>query len=148
MFGYVVAALLGALAMFFLDPERGTYRRNVTRDRFAGSARDVGEDIGRAGRKVAADAYGAKQKLTHLDSEESPENDVVLAHKVRSELFRDQDIPKGDMNIDATNGVVYLRGQVERPDQINDIESRVRRINGVRDVENLLHQPGTPARHM
>ncbi|HEV8230422.1 MAG TPA: BON domain-containing protein [Candidatus Limnocylindria bacterium] len=142
----MAAALVGALAMFFLDPERGRYRRNVTRDRFAGSARDASDELERAGKRVAAEAYGAKQKLTHLNSEEPPENDAVLKHKVMSELFRDPDIPKGDINIDAVDGVVHLRGQVDRPDQINDIEERVRRINGVREVENLLHQPGTPAR--
>jgi osmotically-inducible protein OsmY len=146
MLGFVAAALVGALAMFFLDPDRGAYRRNQTRDRFAGTARRGGAEIGRTGRRAAAEAYGATQKITHLDRDQPPENDVVLAQKVMSELFRDRDIPKGDINVDAVNGVVSLRGQVQRPDQINEIESRVRGIDGVLDVENLLHLPGTPAR--
>jgi osmotically-inducible protein OsmY len=129
MLGYIAAALVGALAMYFLDPERGTYRRGVTRDRISGSA----------------EAYGVAQKLTHLDADEPPASDATLAQKVMTELFRDEEIPKGDINIDAARGVVFLRGEIERPDMIEHIESRVRRIDGVRDVRNLLHQPGTPA---
>jgi osmotically-inducible protein OsmY len=144
--GYIGAALVGALAMFFLDPDRGAYRRNQTKDRFAGTARRGGAELGRTSRRVAADVYGVKQKIAHLDRDEPPENDAVLAQKVMSELFRDRDIPKGDINVDAVNGVVSLRGQVRRPGQINEIESRVRRIDGVLEVENLLHLPGTPAR--
>ena len=146
MLGFIATALVGALAMYFLDPERGTYRRNVARDRFAGSLRQGGEDLARTGRRVGAEAYGLQQKMTHLDKDTPPANDSVLAQKVMSELFRDQDIPKGQINIDAVDGVVYLRGQVKRPDMIEHIESRVRRIGGVRDVMNLLHLPGTPAR--
>jgi hypothetical protein len=31
-----------------------------------------------------------------------------------------------------------------QPDLVADLEQAVRRIRGVRDVENLLHAPGTP----
>jgi hypothetical protein len=146
MLGYFATALVGALAMFFLDPDRGRYRRSVTRDRFAGSLRQGGEDLGRAGRRVASDAYGLQQKVRHMDEDAPPENDAVLAQKVMSEAFRDQDIPKGQINVNVVDGVVYLRGQLKRPDMIEHIESRVRRVDGVRDVMNLLHQPGTPTR--
>jgi hypothetical protein len=54
-------------------------------------------------------------------------------------------VPKGNVNIAAQDGVVVLRGQVERPDQIESLEARVRKVHGVRDVENLLHLPDTPA---
>jgi osmotically-inducible protein OsmY len=137
---------VGALAMFVLDPDRGRYRRNVTRDRLAGTARRGGADIERAGRRVSAEAYGARQTIAHRDRDAPPENDAVLAQKVMSKLFRDPKIPKDRINIDTVDGVVYLRGQVDRPDQINDIEARVSRIDGVRKVENLLHLAGTPAR--
>ena len=60
-------------------------------------------------------------------------------------MFRDPDIPKGRININAEGGVIVLRGELERPEQINAVEAAVRRVAGVRDVENLLHLPGTPA---
>lgn len=143
---YLLAALVGALAMFFLDPDRGSYRRSVTRDRMAGSGRDVADDLGRAGRKIASDAYGVKQKIANLDRDDVPQNDGMLADKVKTELFRDPDIPKADVNVNVVDGVVYLRGQVERPDVIETMESRVRRIDGVLGVQNLLHTAGTKAK--
>ncbi len=48
--------------------------------------------------------------------------------------------------MNAVGGVVYLRGQVDRPDIITDIEARVRRIGGVEHVGNLPYTHGTPAR--
>jgi osmotically-inducible protein OsmY len=71
-------------------------------------------------------------------------DDATLAHKVESVLFRDRDVPKGEISINAENGVVFLRGQVERPEIVEELADRVRKVRGVRGVENLLHTPGTP----
>jgi osmotically-inducible protein OsmY len=64
---------------------------------------------------------------------------------VKSEIFQPADAPKDSVNISVENGVVYLRGQVEQPELIQDLEQRVRSVQGVRDVENLLHAAGTEA---
>jgi osmotically-inducible protein OsmY len=50
-------------------------------------------------------------------------------------------VPKGQININAENGVVFLRGQVEDPELVEALEARVRKVRGVKDVENLLHTP-------
>lgn len=147
MIVYILAAALGAAAMFFFDPDHGKRRRALARDRTAGTWRRaelVGE---RLQRRVVSDAYGASQRLSHPEGEQQePANDAVLAQKVMTELFRDQRIPKGDINVNAENGIVQLRGQVKHPEEILEIEGRVRRIPGVVEVENLLHLPGTPAK--
>jgi osmotically-inducible protein OsmY len=70
---------------------------------------------------------------------------MTLAHRVESELFRRVEVPKGQIDINAEDGAVFLRGVVERAEDIARIEEAARRIPGVRDVENLLHMPGTPA---
>jgi hypothetical protein len=70
-------------------------------------------------------------------------DDATLLDRVRSELFRDPELPKGDINLSAANGVVELRGQVA-PDLIEDIGTRAAAVEGVVRVENLLHAPGTP----
>lgn len=72
-------------------------------------------------------------------------NDADLVQRVESEVFRDPDIPKGRINLNAEDGTVVLRGQVERPDQIRAVEKAVRKVHGVREVENLLHLPDMPA---
>ncbi len=54
-------------------------------------------------------------------------------------LFRDPDVPKGSLNINAEHGVVVIRGEVRTPEQIRDIEQRVERIDGVQEVRSMLH---------
>jgi len=72
-----------------------------------------------------------------------PPDDVTLARKVETEIFRPADAPKGTVNVSAVDGVVELRGHVESSDQISQLERSARRIRGVRDVRNLLHLSGT-----
>jgi osmotically-inducible protein OsmY len=88
---------------------------------------------------------GMAQKMTNeVSKEEVLLDDATLAHKVETELFRDPDVPKGKININAEDGVVVLRGQVPHPEDIDKIEQKVRHIPGVHGVENLLHLPHTP----
>jgi osmotically-inducible protein OsmY len=81
-------------------------------------------------------------------AEEGPKlqpDDVTLAHMVESELFRDEQVPKGQINVNAENGKIYLRGEVGEQELIRDLENRARSVQGVEDVENLLHLPGAKA---
>jgi osmotically-inducible protein OsmY len=140
-----VGAAIAALTYFY-DPQNGTRRRKMARDRFLGFFRQGGRSAGRAGRAVAAEASGLKQKATHLREEEKPQpDDVTLARKVESEIFRDAEVPKGQINVNAEGGVVYLRGELDDPDLIKDLEKAARNVQGVVEVENLLHAPGAPA---
>lgn len=45
----------------------------------------------------------------------------------------------------AARGIVQLRGKVERQELIDDLVARVGRVQGVREVESLLHLPDAPA---
>jgi osmotically-inducible protein OsmY len=137
---------IGIAVAFFLDPQSGRRRRAMTKDRAFGKARKAAREAEQAGRLVAAEAYGVSQKLTHLREEEKPQpDDVTLAHKVETEIFRPADVPKGQINVNAENGVIVLRGEVPRPEMIDDLVERARKVQGVRDVENLLHLPNTEA---
>jgi osmotically-inducible protein OsmY len=139
----LVVAIGGAV--YFLDPQNGKRRRRTALDRAAGLVRKSSRRAERAGRAVESEAYGLKQKATHLREEEKPQpDDTTLARKVESEIFRDPSVPKGQINVNAENGVVYLRGQVDRADLIQELEQAVRKVQGVRGVENLLHAQGAP----
>lgn len=72
-------------------------------------------------------------------------DDARLTAKVESELYRDDDVPKGAININVEFGKVVLRGEVESSELIEDLVLRTRAIEGVSDVESLLHVPGEPA---
>jgi hypothetical protein len=137
---------LGAALTYFFDPEQGRRRRAMTRDRFAGFFRRRIRETERLGRSASAQAEGLVQKAKHLEEEPKPQpDDVTLTRKVETEIFRDADVPKGQINVNAENGKVYLRGEVGEPELIKDLEKRARKVQGVQEVENLLHLPGTEA---
>jgi osmotically-inducible protein OsmY len=142
----VLAGTIGAALAFFFDPESGKRRRKMTFDRVAAFFRRRGRESARMARGVKAEAYGVSQKVQHLKEEPKPQpNDATLAHKVESEIFRDADVPKSQINVNAENGVVFLRGEVDEAKMIEDLEQKTRKVQGVRDVENLLHVPGREA---
>jgi hypothetical protein len=72
-------------------------------------------------------------------------DDVALARKVETIIFRDDSVPKGDIDVNAANGVVWLRGQAKTPEMIKGLERQCASIPEVRQVENLLHLPKTHA---
>jgi osmotically-inducible protein OsmY len=137
---------LGAALTYFLDPDQGRRRRAVASDRIAAFFRRRVRRGEQLGKSVTAQAEGMAQKTKHLQEEPKPQpDDVTLTRKVESEIFRDDDVPKGQINVNAENGKVYLRGEVGKPELIKDLEERTRKVQGVQDVENLLHLPGTEA---
>ena len=73
-------------------------------------------------------------------------DDVTLARKVESELFRPADAPKGSVSVNVNDGVVELRGELPDQAQIDELGSNAKKIDGVKDVRNLLRTgPRTPA---
>jgi osmotically-inducible protein OsmY len=137
--------VVGAALMFFFDPQQGRRRRALAKDRTGALVRRFWRRSGRAGRTVSATAYGVAQKATHVREQEKDLDDVTLARKVESEIFREADAPKGQVDVNAVDGVVYLRGEVESEEMTRDLERATRNVSGVKGVENLLHTPGTRA---
>jgi len=135
------AALVAALVYFF-DRKNGKRRRRMAVDRSAGFLRRGTRQVDRARRGAVSGASGVTQKAKHLREEEKPQpNDATLKAKVESEVFRDVRVPKGQVDVNAEDGVVFLRGEVESPDLVAELEKATRKVHGVREVENLLHTP-------
>jgi osmotically-inducible protein OsmY len=105
----------------------------------------------RRGRKlvhhVSSDARGYVGRARHACGAHEELDDATLVDKVESIVFRARDVPKGQININAENGVVFLRGEVEHPELVGALEARVRKVDGVRGVQNLLHTPGNAPQH-
>ncbi|MGH3051530.1 MAG: BON domain-containing protein [Gaiellaceae bacterium] len=137
-------AAIAAAVTYFFNPQEGARRRAEARDRIAGFFRRGVREGEQLGRSVSAQAEGLAEQATELQEEPQPD-DVTLTQKVESEIFRDVDVPKGQINVNAENGKIYLRGEVGKPELIEDLEQRARKVQGVQDVENLLHLPGAEA---
>ncbi|HYZ29117.1 MAG TPA: BON domain-containing protein [Thermoleophilaceae bacterium] len=72
-------------------------------------------------------------------------DDVALARKVETIIFRDDNVPKGQIDVNCAGGVVWLRGEASTPEMIKLLEQQTAAIPEVTKVENLLHLPKTPA---
>lgn len=139
-----IGAAAGAAGMYLLDPRLGRRRRRLLRDRLRGLKRCTTRAGLRLERRAQSSLYGRLMAATHRHERAKVYDDVTLAHKVETLLFRDPQVPKGRINIDACEGVVMLRGTIDQPQLIEHTVERVHHIQGVRGVENLLHIPGTP----
>jgi BON domain len=134
------------MLMYFVDPERGRRRRHMVRDRVMARMRRAGRAMTAMWRSAAAETYGFSHRIAHLVPKTTyVTDDETLLQRVESQLFRDRHIPKGKLNISSEHGTVILRGELDNPIEIAHIEERIRRVPGVRSVQNLLHPHGTPA---
>ena len=140
-----LGGILGSLGTLFFDPQQGRRRRKMLVDRTAALFRRTGRRAERAGRGAGARVYGMSQQVQHREEEPKDYDDATLTAKVETEIFRDAEVPKGQINVNVQEGVVQLRGEVPSEDMLNDLVEKTRSVQGVRDVESLLHLPGTPA---
>jgi BON domain len=129
-----IAGAIGGVVYFF-DREQGGARRARLQAKLGGL-------LGRRG--ASSDFASGRSDSVQAVHRKAP-NDVTLAQKVESELFRGEAVPKGQINVNAQDGVVQLRGEVPNEDLIGDLVEKARSVQGVLDVENLLHTPGQPA---
>jgi hypothetical protein len=138
---------VGALLAYFLDPKAGRRRRHTARDRATSRLRRGERRAAARARRTRSHAVGIARRTLNAarPRHREPLDDVTLARKVESELYRRARVPKGHISINAEDGFVFLRGVMDRQDDIERVELATREIKGVRDVENLIHLPGTPA---
>jgi hypothetical protein len=138
---------VGALLTYFLDPKAGRRRRHTARDRATSRVRRGERSAAARARRARSHGFGIARRTLNAarPRRREPFDDVTLARKVESEIYRRARVPKGHISINAEDGFVFLRGVMDRQDDIERVELATRQIKGVRDVENLIHLPGTPA---
>jgi osmotically-inducible protein OsmY len=147
MLKLLFGAAAGFAAAWFLDPNDGTRRRHVVRDKAMKYARQGKDEAVRKADYAAGQVKGAASTATPSSREDAAErlNDPALVRKVESEVFRDDELPKGKVSVNAEYGVIYFRGEVPSADAMQELTKRARAVDGVRAVENLTHVPGEPA---
>lgn len=142
----VLGGLFGAVAEYLLDPARGHARRAGLRERSAAAGRRSAKQVRRTAARRAAYVRGRAHRVGHrLTPYHPPVDDRTLVDRVRSEVFGHRRFGRLSVNVDAFDGVVTLRGQLDDEDTIHDLEAAVGKVTGVRRVENLLHTPHTTA---
>jgi osmotically-inducible protein OsmY len=141
----IIGTVVGALSAYFLDPNTGKRRRNITRDKATSllnkTSRTAQQTAGYAGSR----AQGViRETVPHAADNPNPD-DNTLRDRVESEVFRDARFSREHLNLLVVEGVVDLHGELSSQSEIDDLVSRVTSIPNVKGVQNHLHLPGTPA---
>lgn len=140
----VLGALFGAVAEYLLDPARGHARRAELRERSAAAVRRPAKRARRTAARKAAYLRGRAHRVGHrFMPSHPPTDDRTLVDRVRSEVLGHRRFGRLSINVDAVDGVVTLRGQLDDQDTIRNLEAAVGKVPGVCRVENLLHVPHT-----
>jgi osmotically-inducible protein OsmY len=141
---FVAGAGIGAAAAYFLDNQSGNRRRKLAADKASRFTREGAGGVTGAAQAAGAQAKGVAAKAQHkaTGGDSAPGDDNTLKSKVETEIFRDADAPKGNVDVTVVNGIVELRGQIDDPSTSEALELKTRMVSGVKDVRNLLHLPG------
>jgi osmotically-inducible protein OsmY len=143
VFTFALGAVAGAAAAHFLDPDSGRRRRHEMRDQAQAKATGAASTVQAQAHHAAGMAKGAASSVTPGHTRLEEPDDVTLARKVETHIFRAHDAPKGTVSVDVQAGVAYLRG-VAPPEWIARLGNEAQHVDGISGVKNLLHSPGTP----
>ena len=139
---FVLGLAAGAAAVHFLG---GRDRRNAIREQAMSKATSAASAVQSQASNVANHAKGAASAVTPSGTRLEDADDVTLARKVETEIFRDEHAPKGNVSVDVQGGVATLRGEVEEQAWVERLGDEAGHVKGIQGVQNLLHTPGTPA---
>jgi hypothetical protein len=128
------AAVLGAVVMYMLDPDKGKRRRALIGDKAYSS--DTRQALGAAGRDAAHRIEGLRARARRLVSDAPVPDDLQLIERVRARMGRLVAHPHA-IQVGANNGRVTLSGPVLRH-EVPRLLDAIRTVWGVASVEDRL----------
>jgi osmotically-inducible protein OsmY len=103
---------------------------NVDADKVGGNIDQV---PGAGKEKLAESSDAIRQREADITF-----NDLVLAAKVKNEIFKDPALKTSDINVDTHNGTVVLSGTVHKPEDAIRAVQIARSVDDVTSVDNKL----------
>lgn len=131
----LLAAGIGAAAMYLLDPARGRRRRHLIADRVTSLAHRTSDTVEKTSRDLANHARGLAA-AAHRPFSPDEADDTVVQERVRAELGRVVSHPSV-IQVDVDDGVVMLTGAV-LDDEADELVECIEGVRGVRGVEDSL----------
>jgi len=136
--------LLGAGAMWLLDPDRGAKRRALVRDQGRRASRRLGEELEGTARDLRNRSSGAVAEIASRFRRETADDDVVQ-ERVRAALGHVVAHPHA-VEVSVHDGRVVLAGTVDGG-EVGRLVAAVRKVRGVAAVEDRLEvAPGAGGR--
>jgi uncharacterized membrane protein len=131
----ITGVLVGASAMYLLDPDRGARRRSLLRDRGVHAGHKLGDGLAATARDARNRTRGTAAALRSRFRSDDPGEDV-LHERVRSAIGRVVSHP-GAITVVVTGDRVTLTGQVLEG-EVDALVQTVARVRGVSEVRNEL----------
>jgi hypothetical protein len=138
---FLFGLAVGAAAEFMLDPRAGRRRRALTRDKLTHSRRVLRRRVLGWERGMEGPLRGAAHRMSErlcVCGPGAEEQDAVLKDRVESELGHVPGLPLSDLNFDAADGVVHVRGTVADEYTAARVVEAAARVEGVREVVSLM----------
>jgi uncharacterized membrane protein len=140
---WISAAALGAITMYFSDPNRGRRRRVRVRDKMRRLQGKTGKVLDVTLRDINNRLEGIQSRLSHfLFNRSDRSDDQVVVERVRAKLGRVVSHPHA-IKIAAQQGSVILRGQILASEKEN-LLATLRTIPGVIEVVDQLEVHDLP----
>ena len=142
--GVLGSAGLGAGLMFLLDPDLGTRRRAILRDKLISLSRLAAGAADKTSRDVKNRLYGTVVATQSRFSDAAADtSDDILVERVRSQMGRAVSHPHA-IHVSAKNSCVILSGEI-LSNELNGLIRAVSGVKGVKEVVNKMNahdQPG------
>jgi osmotically-inducible protein OsmY len=125
----------GAALMYMLDPDRGTRRRALVRDKAVSLAHKTPDALNAMARDLSNRARGlVSEASTMLRGDDA--SDEVIVQRVRAAMGRVVSHPHA-VRVESNEGRVSLSGNI-LADEVDDFLSCAGSVRGVREVDNRL----------
>lgn len=131
----ITGIVVGAGAMYLLDPDRGARRRSLLRDQGVHAGHKIGDGLAATARDARNRTSGAAAELRARFRRDQAD-DEVLHERVRSAIGRVVSHPRA-ITVVVSDGRVTLNGPV-LADEVDDLVEQVREVRGVAEVRNEL----------
>jgi hypothetical protein len=128
--------IVGAIGMYFMDPDRGRKRRHELRDRARSRVKRVQRNLNAMVRDFGNRSHGVIHDVKQLRNHEEVSNDVLM-ERLRSNLGRCVSHPAA-VHVEATDGHVTLSGDI-LANEVEDAVHCVKRLAKGKSVVNELN---------
>ncbi|MFC4277363.1 BON domain-containing protein [Achromobacter aloeverae] len=131
----IKAAALGAVAMYYLDPDSGRRRRAHLNDRLRSACSDLSHCLQGEARHVADRLHGAAAER-HASTAAGAVDDEILVERIRAALGHVVS-SRGAIDVSVNDGIASLAGQVLAAEH-ESVLGTVKAVPGVRAVADHL----------
>jgi hyperosmotically inducible periplasmic protein len=127
----LIGGAIGAVALYFLDPDHGAVRRARVQGRIEGLAQELQDRI-----------QAVVEQLAGPSTTALPDDDLSVLSRVESALQGLPDVRRGAVETEVIDGQVLLRGEVASVERERELVEAACRVPGVVGVESLLQVSG------